>query len=216
MQMTRTDNQRKRRQRNRHNTREMLEVAQHYEPRQLPGATYVQVSTRDNTPTIFTTHMPFFNDEKLLTLKYGLDLVREQGMGLGLRTNAAIAKGSLITQYDGVVLEKKEGEARKWQARYASSHYCTTVCREYVVDGYKTQTAIPGDPSVLEDTRGWGGGSFANHAPPNTHACNAELFKPDAYLIFLRALRDIEEGEMIRINYGLGFLGSEKSNIDSE
>ena len=125
--------------------------------------------------------------------------------GLGLFATSSFAKHSILTFYDGFVLDRQVlwSETVGYQP---TSHTLSLFGSEFVVQGL--QHAI----------EGMGGGSFANHRPPPVANCIYFCVPPHQHAVeytlpalgleqplpmcFIKALRSIRPGDELFCNYG--------------
>ncbi len=211
-----TKSKAERRRRNRASTAYLKTVVQHMDDRHptrrsdsASAHTFMpDRPTRATYGPMFTTH----RSEGILTIGYGLALVPQKGKGIGLKVTQLVTKGTVFTQYEGMLMTKDEALTK---GKQDATHFCTTHCRQIVIDGWKlTDRELPDKPSALCLQRlvGFGGGSFANHSPTP----NASLLRSpegDGYGVYLKALEDISPRDWVMLDYGTGFLKSSKSNL---
>jgi hypothetical protein len=181
----------------------------------------------------FTEHRYEFRRVNLQFVGYSLVIARQsRNMGFGLKTLALIPPHTPITQYEGVLMTKKEADdIRKGQfGKLRASHFASCHSRQYVINGYSVNStqlrnqeghflferrANGGIPLHIDDKKwkGMGGGSLCNHSDKP----NAMLFQsPDGKGndVFVLSLDNpIEPGQFITVNYGRSFLKSSKSNV---
>ena len=164
-----------------------------------------------------------FKGHRLQFVGFGLSICHEGAdVGHGLMANLHITMHDPVTQYEGVLISKTKAEAirKGTNGKALGSHFATTSSRQMVINGYSfkapTRADIPyphgGIPLSQEEWHGRGGGSLCNHSGD----CNAELVRDsegDGYGIFVIALRDIQPGGFIHVDYGKRFIQSSKSNI---
>lgn len=100
--------------------------------------------------------------------------------GLGLFAGEAIKKGELIIEYIGTILNKEEAES-------ASNQYLFEVNRNKTIDG-----------SVR-----WNIARYCNHACEEAANAESEIKKGR---VFVKAIKDIKEGEEIVYDYGEEFV----------
>lgn len=123
--------------------------------------------------------------------------------GLGLFATRRFETGAIVTEYDGCVIDEREAKAR--QEQKISTHIRSLGPKHAFIDGRD----VPNE-------RWRGGASFANDSF-GTPAYNAKLeqHRPDKYTVgvnrsgvnvlervFLHAIKDIESGDEIYVNYG--------------
>ena len=128
--------------------------------------------------------------------------------GRGLFAQRKLARRDLITKYAGKKLEDKFAAAQ-CDPQTHIVHVSTAFNKEIGNDVY-----IDGDREPVE---GSGGGSFANHKQQKHH-CNAEFALVDGD-VFLRATREIEEGEEIYVHCGTDLdvmMGRKRRSITSD
>jgi len=144
------------------------------------------------------------------------------GKGLGAFLTTNVAQGSILGEYSGEILTRKEVEARYWKTRRESKEdrkwrnsrkrRNQGISGDYLFD--------VGDDSFIDgedaDCSSWC--RFANHAPPNdgTAACNVEVIWRaeeasvntdlkeivDAHHLYFVALVAIEAGTELCYDYG--------------
>lgn len=109
--------------------------------------------------------------------------------GLGLFATQRIAKGTLITYYDGERIGWAEA------GRRPLSHMRSVAFGHEAIDGLRTPAA------------GRGAGSFCNHA--DRPAQNAAYWPREgadgAAHVFIKALVDIPAGAEVLVSYGKGY-----------
>ncbi len=176
----------------------------------------VQRVVRSTTPSLRTSHEIVYDGYELLTVGYGLRLKEQVGKGLGLVTEVFLSAGTVITQYEGILLTKKVCEKILKANKSLTTHYCTTYCRQIVIDGWRLvkDGVQPTNPAelTLQQLVGHGGGSFVNHSDhPNAELIRVD--KGDGYGVYVKALEDIQMNEFIGVDYSTGFLTSNKSNL---
>ncbi len=169
-------------------------------------------------------HRERFRGQTLWTVGYELSIQNEGHFGKGLVARRPICAGQAITQYEGNVITKnmaraiREGE----DGKVLSSHFCTPKnARGLVINGFAIHpcplpSPIPGHaigtPISISDIKGHGGGSFCNHSDDP----NAKFAVDKSGIgieVFVIALRAIEAGEYIHVDYRSAFLNSCITNI---
>lgn len=102
-----------------------------------------------------------------------------------------------------------------------SRHFASPYARDIVINGLAiyshsmTQSdhnSVSGTPITIHDVKGRGGGSFCNHSD-NPNAKLERSSCGDGRGLFVVALRDIQKGEFITVDYGKSFLESKWSNL---
>ena len=131
----------------------------------------------------FTFHQQKVPRQNISSVAYdynGVRVCKGVEMGWSLRATKAFPKGSLVTQYVGVLVTREEVD--RWPQSAKTHLY--SLQGGLLIDGIK------------EPKEGFGCGSFANHSSkPNVK------FWGDAQGVFLRAIVDISPGEWIMANY---------------
>ena len=165
-------------------------------------------------------HRTQFKDCKLRHVGFGLDISKEGHLGYGLRANMNFHAGTPITQYEGMLMTKRNAEKLRTgpHGKQRASHLATTSTRSMVINGVSlahssvTDTDQGGVPLERIDWRGRGGGSLCNHSD-NPNAMLVRDNSNDGYGVFVVAIRDVMAGDFVHVDYGKGFLQSTKSNI---
>ena len=164
-------------------------------------------------------HRTYYRDHKLKFIEFGLDISHEGTLGYGLRATLAIPAGTPITQYEGLILTKREAESLRSgpDGKIRSSHFASTGTRSMVINGFSLLdssclTAQGGVPMARSEWRGRGGGSLCNHDDDPNASLERDSYG-DGYGVFVIARRDISPGEFIHVDYGKRFIRSSKSNI---
>lgn len=101
--------------------------------------------------------------------------------GLGLFAGEFIKKGDKIIEYIGDILNKEEADKRK------TSQYLFEVSRNKTIDG----------------TPRWNIARYCNHACEEAANGESEIIKGR---VFIKAIKDIKEGEEIVYDYGEEFV----------
>jgi hypothetical protein len=145
------------------------------------------------------------------TIKNGVDVKESllgHDAGRGLFAQRKFARRELITKYAGEKLEDKFAAAERDPQTHIV-HVSTAFNKEIGNDVY-----VDGDREPVE---GSGGGSFANHMQ-HKHHCNAEFALVDGD-VFLRATREIVDGEEIYVHCGTDLdvmMGRKRRSITSD
>ena len=174
------------------------------------------MSTRDTNHVI---HRTYYRGHKLRFIEFGLDISHEGAFGYGLRATLAFSAGTPITQYEGMILTKREAENIRSgpDGKLRSTHFASTSTRSMVINGFSLLdpnciTGQGGVPIARSEWRGRGGGSLCNHND-DPNASLARDTEGDGYGVFVVARRNISAGEFIHVDYGKRFIQSSKSNI---
>jgi hypothetical protein len=138
--------------------------------------------TRQSSNVTLTTH-----SDKGATVGFGVSVVPQLGMGLGLVACRAFEKNELITQYEGVIISRKVADAPNFNASHVYSF--GKLC----IDGYKDR----------EEAKGFGGASFVNHGG---HKANARYDHDNMGNVFVVATQTIHKGEFIMTDYGTSYI----------
>lgn len=101
--------------------------------------------------------------------------------GLGLYAGEDIKKGELIIEYIGNILNKEEADKKK------TSQYLFEITRNKTIDG----------------TPRWNIARYCNHACEEAANSESEIKKGR---VFVRAIKNIKEGEEICYDYGEEFV----------
>jgi hypothetical protein len=171
----------------------------------------------------WTIHHCYFNDTALLFLGFELNVCREEGMGYGLKTNVFIPRGRPITQYEGIVCTRDEADEirERKDGKFLASWFASTHLKGYVINGITLQKSptpdptpgkSPGTPLAWNELKGYGGGSFCNHAD-NPNAKLVRCHRGDGLGVFVVAVKDIEPKSFIHVSYGASFVRSKWSNL---
>ena len=141
------------------------------------------------------------------------------GADRGLFASRAFSRNEVITEYDGEVISTHEASARR--ARNGPGHLKTLLPQFAVLDG-----------NIVPEA-GRGGGSFANdigfdvveHTYTRNHPRHNAVYTHRVLPIpskrtgiavlgsvWLKAMRDIREGEEIFVSYGKGFWAAAATN----
>ncbi|HYO21776.1 MAG TPA: SET domain-containing protein-lysine N-methyltransferase [Flavisolibacter sp.] len=117
------------------------------------------------------------------------------GAGKGLFTKTAISKGTKIVEYKGTITT--------WNAvrRDATNAYIYYVKPNYVIDARdhpKSLARYVNDAKGLVKTKG---------------RTNNAKFSKDGLRVFVVAIKDIEAGEEIFVEYGKGYWDTVRKNI---
>jgi hypothetical protein len=178
-------------------------------------------STRETL--LWTKHRTHFKGKPLMFIGYELNVCEQEGMGMGLKANMFIPKGTVITQYEGVVVERAVADKIRQEAngKYMASFFKTTPAREFVINGISldccplpdpTPGKSRGTPLSRREIKGFGGASFCNHSDtPN--AKFVTLPDEDGFGVLVAAIRDIEPKSFITVSYGSNFIISKWTNL---
>jgi len=127
---------------------------------------------------------------------YEVSVQPEEGKGLGIQARIHFARGAIVTQYEGFIIDRKEADQMLEKATHVYS------CGKIVIDGLKDRT----------EAKGFGGGSFVNHSEtPNTIYTRDSLGR-----VFLKALQPIKPGEFISVKYGSNYIRNKRLFQPSE
>lgn len=154
----------------------------------------------------------------------GIDIMpAPDGKGMGAYATAAVLSETILGEYSGEILTRKEVEARYWDNRKPNKHD-----RKWRNSRRRRNQGISGD--YLFDMGGdlfidgedadistWC--RFANHASPSGGGCNVEVrrsssspgetagndLSKDEPRLYFAALRDIQAGEEICYDYGVEY-----------
>lgn len=137
-----------------------------------------QMITRNTSSICQTTHMGIGAQ-----VGYGLTVQEQPGKGNGLVACRVFEDGEIITQYEGHLITREYADLIGTQATHVYSF--GKIC----IDGLKSK----------EDAKGFGGASFANHSAKNF---NSVYFRDQLGNVFLRACKQIQNGEYIMVKYG--------------
>ncbi len=124
------------------------------------------------------------------TVGYDLTIANQEDQGKGLKSRKFYPKGSIITQYDGLYIDRKDADEMGDLATHVYS------MGRLVISGLKDR----------EDAKGFGGGSFANHSEDP----NAKYIHDNLGGVYLKALKDIENGDFITTKYGSRYIRVKK------
>jgi SET domain len=191
-------------------------------PYQVPVSHGIQTRAKSNPighPVIHRTH---YHGQQLRFVGFGVDIGLEGPLGHGLRATMGFAAEAPITQYEGWIMTKTQAEKARSgpDGKARASHFASTSARSMVINGYSVShtsgpsltTVQGGVPLTRSEWRGRGGGSLCNHS----ETPNALLVRDgagDGYGVYVVALRDIIAGQFIHVDYGKGFLTSNKTNL---
>ncbi len=120
------------------------------------------------------------------TVGYELTITNQEDQGKGLMARKFYPKGTVITQYDGFYIDRKDADEMGDQATHVYS------MGRLVISGLKDR----------EDAKGFGGGSFVNHSEDP----NAKYTHDNLGGVYLKALRDIKTGDFITTKYGSRYI----------
>lgn len=130
---------------------------------------------------IKSTHTIKHEVKKLPDHHFKIVKVKRGTDGLGLFAGEYIKKGDKIIEYIGDILNKEEADARK------TSQYLFEVSRNKTIDG----------------TPRWNVARYCNHACEEAANAESEIIKGR---VFIKAVKDIQEGEEIVYDYGEEFV----------
>ncbi|XP_056233382.1 histone-lysine N-methyltransferase NSD3 isoform X6 [Seriola aureovittata] len=125
------------------------------------------------------------------------EVIKTDGRGWGLRTNQALRKGDLVTEYVGEVIDSEECQQRIKRAHenHVTNFYMLTLTKDRVIDA-----GPKGNSS-----------RFMNHScSPN---CETQKWTVNGDVrIGLFALCDIESGTELTFNYNLHCVGNRRTS----
>jgi hypothetical protein len=168
------------------------------------------------------THYQSFQGQHLMFVGYELTVGNQGDLGKGLVAKNRIPSGRAITQYEGLAYTKQY--VRKLSENigiHIGSHFASPGAKMFVINGFALYPSpLPnpeigkcqGTPIALHELKGFGGGSFCNHSDhPNAELVPSD--RDDGLGLFIVAIKDIEAGEFITVNYSSKFLNSKWRNI---